>query len=330
MTSTQGQKHVVNGDAENAHPGYSKNYTESDSDKDHYGGMKYVVSLRILLILTAIWSIRNAAMLDEVVRNFYSWLLGLWVFNSVYFETWFATACYSVIIPAYPWLADKLRCLDGYKIHPTVRYVHLSIPTIAKEALFYMTPLMLLDTFMVKKYDGVSPAIWAEKRSNIIQYTRGLPAQAPTFYAILFQLVASFILYDILFFAVHLTLHKSAFLYKYIHRHHHNHDMVHAHVTNQLTVIERTTLILSANFALKVFYSHPLTRTIFVPLFIGLLVDNHAGYDMPFSCHRLAPFGIVGGAKTHFLHHTNHTRHYQPIFSYLDKALDIYSKKKAD
>lgn len=101
--------------------------------------------------------------------------------------------------------------------------------------------------------------------------------------------------------------------------------MLHSHITNQLTVAERLTLVLSANFALKVFNSHPLTRMIFVPIFVWILVDNHAAYDMPFGLHRIIPFGIVGGSVKHFEHHMCGKRHYQPIFTYLDKLFDLYA-----
>ncbi|KAL4237002.1 hypothetical protein ACF0H5_005386 [Mactra antiquata] len=296
---------------------------------DHYRGKTTVTYFRFISILVVIVSIYYKELLQLCIDKSYEFALTTWVFNSVYFETFLATFCYGVITAVYPWLIDKFRCLDKYKIHPSVRYEEVTVLEILKMGILYMAPLMLLDTFLVKKYHGVDPSIWIDKRRTNIQTTRALPVIPPSTIGIVFQLFASFILYDALFFVIHLTLHKNIYLYKYVHRHHHDHEHVHCHVTNQLTITERITLILSANFALKVFNSHPLTRAIFVPIFIGILVDNHTGYDLPFGMHRMLPFGLVGGSVKHFQHHMNGKRNYQPIFTYLDKLLEWYGTKKS-
>jgi cholesterol 25-hydroxylase len=194
--------------------------------------------------------------------------------------------------------------------------------------IVYNTPLMMLDTITVKKYHGVDPSVWTEKKKMFIQSTRALPSAPPSVVAIAVQLVASLILYDALFFIIHYALHKNFFLYKNVHRHHHEHGVLHNHVTNKLTIVERITLILSANFALKVFNSHPFTRMIFIPIFIGILIENHTGYDMPFGLHRLVPFGLVGGSVKHFSHHQSGQGNYQPIFTYLDKLLYLYCHRR--
>lgn len=290
----------------------------------------YVNITRVVVAVVCVSGVWKLNVLQGLVDRSYSFLLTTWVYNSVYFETFFATFCYAVAI-VYPWLVDKIKFLDRYKVHPSVRYQHVTVLFIIKEAILYMSPLMILDTVMVKKYGGVGidPDVWTEKRKSIIQTTRALPTEAPSVLAIVCQLFVSFVLYDALFFAFHLLLHKNFYLYKYIHKYHHDHEMIHGHVTNQLTIPERITLVLTANFALKVFNSHPLTRTIFVPIFVGILVENHTGYDMPFGYHRVIPFGLIGGSVKHFQHHVNGKRCYQPIFTYLDKFYEKYSFAKA-
>ncbi|XP_052776806.1 cholesterol 25-hydroxylase-like protein isoform X2 [Mya arenaria] len=298
------------------------------SAKKKYEGQIVVQILRIITITVFLGTTWHYTILQHIVNDFYKFLMSMCLFHSVYFETFFATFCYSVIIPIYPWSVDKFRILDSYKLHPSVKYEHTTVFKIVQDAVTYMGPLMLLDTFMVKKYGGVGidPNMWEERRKSILQTTRVLPNDPPHLISIIWQLTASFIVYDALFFAIHLVLHKNFHLYKYIHKYHHDHDMVHSHVTNQLTIPERITLILSANFALKVFNSHPLTRTIFIPIFIWILVDNHSGYDMPFGLHRLVPFRIVGGSVKHFQHHSYGSRCYEPIFTYLDKIHEIFSE----
>ena len=289
----------------------------------------YVTLSRVAVVIISVLGIYHVGVLQNLVDDTYSYLLSTWVFNCVYFETFFATFCYAVVI-VYPWGIDKIKCLDRYKVHPSVQYQHVTISFIVQQAILYMLPLMALDTVMVKKYGGVGidPEVWVEKRESILQTTRALPLEPPTVLAVVCQLFASFVLYDALFFAFHLLLHKNFYLYKYIHKYHHDHEMLHGHVTNQLTIIERISLVLTANFALKVFNSHPFTRTVFVPIFVTILVENHTGYDLPFGYHRTVPFGLVGGSVKHFQHHVNGKRCYQPIFTYLDKLYDNYWNKK--
>ncbi|KAK3091439.1 hypothetical protein FSP39_019877 [Pinctada imbricata] len=284
--------------------------------------------------LVLLWIIRTLVILiiaickyyetdaQKVIDEFWSMLKSSWIFNSVYFETWWATLCYAWMIPVYPFALHFMTFLDKFKVHPSVTYIHQSIIGMLKEAVYYMTPLMLLDTFIVKKYSGVDPSIWNEKRQSWLQTTRALPEESPLLNQIVFQLTASILMYDALFFAIHFVLHKNLWLYKNIHALHHRHDVMHAHVTNQLTVVERITLILSANFALKVFNSHPLTRFLFVPVFIFLLVDNHTGYDLPFGLHHVIPFGIMGGPAKHYQHHLHGARNYQPFLTYLDYIVE--------
>lgn len=291
--------------------------------------MMFVDICRVFVLFLVTIGLYHIETLQLLVDQTYSFLLRTWIFNSVYFETFFATFCYAVAI-IYPWFIDKISYLDRYKVHPSVRYEHVTVFFIIKQAILYMSPLMLLDTVMVKKYGGVGidPEIWVEKRKSLIQTTRALPTDSVSVLTITAQLFASFVLYDALFFGFHLLLHRNYFLYKHIHKYHHDHEMIHGHVTNQLTIAERITLVLTANFALKVFNSHPFTRTIFIPIFIGILVENHTGYDMPFGYHRIAPFGIIGGSVKHFQHHMNGKRCYEPIFTYLDKLYEKFMSTK--
>ena len=255
--------------------------------------------------------------IQELINKLYSYLISTWVFNSVYFETWWATAVYPPVL-FFPFMMDKIRYLDKYKINPKDRWQDAGIKNIIIEAVVYCTPLMTLDTFMIKKYWNVDPKEWEVRRENWIQETRALPKDPPTLFQIFYHLLFSFILYDLFFYAVHFAVHKNMWLYKNFHAAHHEHEVVFGRVTNQLSVTERIALVLSANFALKVMRSHPLTRAIFVPLFLTWLVDNHCGYDLPFTLDKVVPFKLIGGSSRHYEHHMNSARHYQPFFTYID------------
>ena len=300
------------------------------TEEKKYLGEDYVCILRGIIALTSGLVIYNRETVQKTIDDAYSALLQTRFYNSVYFETFFVVICYTAIVTFHPKLVSKYTYFDVFKISPSVTYQTRAPLEQVTDVLYYTGPLMILDTFIVKKYCGVEPAIWEEKRKDWIQSTRALPSDAPSIFEIFYQLVLSIIVYDFLFFCCHFALHKNYFLYRYIHKYHHDHETVHVHVTGQLSVSERLVLVLSANFALKLFNSHPLTRTIFIPIFMGLLIDNHSGYDMPFGIHRLIPFGIAGGSVKHYEHHMTGKRAYQPIFTYLDNLVEHYKKKKND
>ena len=223
---------------------------------------------------------------------------------------------------------DKIPAFNRYKIEPCVMWQSAGLKKILLEAIVYCTPLMTLDTFMVKKYTGVDPQEWEILKQTVVQRTRALPAEPPTVFQVAWQLAATFILYDLMFYLVHMTVHKNMWLYTNVHASHHNHDVVFSRVTNQLTVVERIVLVLAANQALKMVHSHPLTRAIFVPLFIAMLVENHCGYDLPFTFDKVVPLGLYGGAAHHYEHHACGSRNYEPFFTYFDKVVNALSKRR--
>lgn len=262
--------------------------------------------------------------LQTLINDLWSCLLTWDLFHSAYFETLYVTGVYAIMI-AIPYTMHYIRYLDKYKVDPTVEYQHKTLLQILWEAVVYISPLAALDAVYIKKYVGVDPDLYEEKRKSWIHITRALPFASPSLFAIIFGVIATIILYDAIFFVYHYILHWHPLLYKHIHFAHHDHESIHCHITNKLTILDRLTLVLSANIPLKLLGAHPLTRCAFVPVLLWLLVDNHAGYDVPWGLHRVIPFGIVGGPAVHFDHHKYGTRNYQPFLTYLD---GIFKTKK--
>lgn len=279
------------------------------------------ICIRYVIAALVAVGVYNSNTLQYFVNKTWAYLLTSWLFNSVYFESWFTTFCYAVMISIFPFTLHYMKFMDKYKVDPHITYEHTTMRKIVQDAVFYLTPLMVLDTTKVKVYHGVDPEIVAEKKKFWINTTQALPVDPPAVGELVTDLIASILLYDALFFCVHYVLHKNLFLYKHVHFFHHDHGKVHPHVTNQLTVIERLILILTANLSLKFFRSHPLTRALFIPAFIFMLVDNHTGYDLPFGLHRVVPFDLYGGSVAHYAHHEHGHGTYQPFFSYFDKFL---------
>lgn len=182
---------------------------------------------------------------------------------------------------------------------------------------------------MVKNYAGVSENEIAEKRHDWIQKTRALPDYCPTFREIFSDLIAAIFIYDALFFLIHLLLHRNFRLYEWFHKDHHMHDRLHARVTHQLSVTERVGLVLTANFALKLVHAHPLTRIFYVPIFLWLLIENHAGYDLPWSVDKWIWMPRMGGARYHYQHHMKGSGNYQPFFTYFDTLYQFYMHRRS-
>ena len=206
------------------------------------------------------------------------------------------------------------------------------------EILTYVAPLLAMDLSMIKKFHGVSvpairesgnypafpdgytggnstsaggkavsshfllPTLHNFTASSPLQTRRALPMQAPTARQLVTQLMLAFAIYDTLFFFFHLSLHRIPAL-RALHIPHHKHKEIHPQVTNKLSVFERLGLVLLANFSLNIIGSHVLTRTLFVPIFVWLLVEIHSGLDLPWGYEKILPAGLGLGAKEHARHH---------------------------
>ncbi len=157
--------------------------------------------------------------------------------------------------------------------------------------------------------------------SSPLQLERALPPVPPTSRRLILELFTSLFIYDALFFLCHLCFHRVPLLAKH-HLPHHKHQEIHPQVTNQLSIIERLSLVLLANFSLNIIKSHVLTRTIFIPIFVTLLVQVHSGMDLPCGYDKFLPQGWAGGARDHARHHRTGEGGYAPFFTWCDQALN--------
>ena len=154
-----------------------------------------------------------------------------------------------------------------------------------------------------------------------LQLTRALPFDAPSSRRLTLELLISLILYDTLFFLLHLSLHSIPLLTQF-HLPHHTHQEIHPQITNRLSVPERLSLVLVANFSLNVIGAHVLTRTLFVPVFVDLLVQVHCGMELPWGYERFLPEGWGMGCREHARHHRTGRSGYAPFFGWWDWGLE--------
>ena len=215
-----------------------------------------------------------------------------------------------------------------------------------RELLTFISPLLVLDLTMVKKYAGVSvaairksggfdtpksdisgyflkPTLHNFSLASPLQLSRALPANIPSSRRIVLELTVALIIYDALFFAIHLAFHRVPALAR-IHVPHHKHAEMHPQVTNRLSVGERLSLILLANFALNIIGSHVFTRTLFVPLFVYLLIEVHSGVDLAWQYDKILPQGWGAGSRKHAAHHKDGHKYFAPFFSWWDEGLEYW------
>ncbi|KAJ9603881.1 hypothetical protein H2200_011403 [Cladophialophora chaetospira] len=164
--------------------------------------------------------------------------------------------------------------------------------------------------------------------SSPLQLVRALPPSAPTSRRLALELLTSFFIYDTLFFLLHLSLHTIPILSR-THLPHHTHQEMHPQITNRLSVPERLSLVLLANFSLNIIGSHVLTRTIFVPIFVDLLVEVHSGMDLPYGYEKFLPKGWGLGAREHARHHRTGSGCYAPFFAWWDGALRMVRRHRS-
>ncbi|XP_028851282.1 cholesterol 25-hydroxylase [Denticeps clupeoides] len=143
-----------------------------------------------------------------------------------------------------------------------------------------------------------------------------MPELAPSCLLLLRQIILALLLFDSLFFLIHITMHKINWLYQHVHRTHHlNYDMF-ALIAQDASIPELLSLQFLAIISTVIVGCHPMSELLFHLLNSWLAVEDHCGYDLPFSFHRVIP--IFGGARFHQAHHEKLKGNYAPYFKHWD------------
>lgn len=305
------------------------------------------------LLLTAVWF---PSFYQPALNHVWNFLCHTSVYRWSTFETLWTVFCYAAIEvpltvvfmkhPEWRFLSPKQGVSN--KSEPGQETCAVPKPRGMRrpsrrplEALTYVTPLIAMDLTMIKKFADVSladiletgnidrntngpsksflvPTLHNFTLASPVQSWRALPTVAPTSRRLATELAASFLIYDALFFLFHLCLHLTPVLWSW-HAPHHAHDaQLNPQVTNQLSIPERLGLVLLANFSLNIIGSHVFTRTLFVPLFVWMLVEIHSGMDLPWGYEKILPAGWGGGARKHMRHHVLGKYGFEPFFCWWD------------
>lgn len=314
---------------------------------------------RLTLCMIVFTAVIHPSLYEPFMSNLWSYLSQTKLYRLSSFETIETIAVYTFVEIYYNtmFLCNPLLRFDlrGSKQSPATspsegksnspRLPRMRLPhKRLGELAIYIVPLLTLDFTLIKKYAGVPvseirksggyPPIASSISSSFLlptfhkfsfdsplQLHRAIPNDAPSSRRLVLELITALFIYDALFFAIHLAFHRIPALAVH-HKQHHRHGEINPQVTNQLSVVERLSLVLLANFSLNIINSHVLTRTAFVPLFVYLLVDIHSGLDLGWSYDKILPSGWGAGARKHAAHHRTGGEGYEPFFCWWDHALD--------
>lgn len=203
---------------------------------------------------------------------------------------------------------EKWWWMHKYKIQPdkVVTYAHI-FDTLSNT--FWNHVLLILPA-------TIAQMIWTPPTI--------LPPMAPTWFEFIWQQLAILIVFDFQYFVWHMSHHKVRFLYKHIHAIHHRYHAPFVWVTQYLHPWELLTVGFLITTNSWFFKCHPMTTWAYMLLSIIVSVEAHLGYDFPFCFNNIMPFGMVGGAPKHDMHHLKPMTNFAPFFNFFDKICGTF------
>lgn len=162
---------------------------------------------------------------------------------------------------------------------------------------------------------------------DVLYPRRTLPLAGPTFFQVVGEVLGALLVYDFLFFWVHLACHKIPFLFKNVHSKHHTKTVMRAWESWRLSFWEEAADVGCSIIALNVLKCHPLSRAIYNVVIVYLIAELHSGYDMPWMLQNVVPFGLWAGSRRHDYHHRCGKLYFQKFFTYLDNAMILISSE---
>ncbi|XP_074533877.1 cholesterol 25-hydroxylase-like protein 1, member 1 [Halichoeres trimaculatus] len=226
--------------------------------------------------------------------------------SSAFFPVLLAFSSYfffSIPFAVLDLLGERVPFFYQYKIQPDRQ------PTVE----------MMIKGFMTALYNHVFFVLPAVVIGMFVLPTPTLPQDAPTVYEVFIDGLAALLLFDTQYFIWHVIHHKHSQLYRWIHAVHHEYVAPFSWSTEQLSIPELMTVGFWSNLDTILLKCHPLTTWCITVFSIWMSVEDHIGYDLPWTLNHLVPFGLLGGAPAHDMHHQKPSSNYAPFFSHWDR-----------
>ncbi|KAM9311832.1 cholesterol 25-hydroxylase-like protein 1, member 1 [Gastrophryne carolinensis] len=199
-------------------------------------------------------------------------------------------------------LGEQCPLLYQYKIQknkrPTVKMMMLCVWTAVYNHVIYVFPAVFINWLLI-------PPVT-------------LTVHAPSVYSLLGEVLGCLLLFDFQYFIWHSFHHKNHWLYKNIHAVHHKYVAPFSWSSQNLSGYELLTIGFWSSINPIILDCHPLTSWVCNLLSIWMSVDDHIGYNFPWSLNQIVPFGLYGGALAHDLHHQRPDTNFAPFFGHWD------------
>eukprot|EP00924_Labyrinthula_sp_SR-Ha-C_P007177 snap_masked-scaffold_8-processed-gene-11.9-mRNA-1 protein AED:0.70 eAED:1.00 QI:0/-1/0/1/-1/1/1/0/287 len=278
-------------------------HTQSNFDKK-------VLFFRCFSLILLFLAIEYSNELDSLVSGVWKWFFHSWWFRHDSFEPIFATISFTLWIDIF--MVIDYWCpkpFEKYLISPRGRSAKRTYKDNLNRAAgaAYLIPLLTIDYFFPRRE----------------QILRNYEDFSPTFFSTIFNLILSLFAYDLLFFPLHLIMHKGPKILRKLHKKHHTYSpLVSAEVIRH-SLVDGSLQVITNILALNILGLNPFSRMIHNFAVTGLLTETHSGYNFPWAIHNIIPFEILGGPLRHERHHKNGRAYYQQFFTYLDNLFSF-------
>ncbi|XP_063302434.1 cholesterol 25-hydroxylase-like protein 1, member 1 [Pelobates fuscus] len=199
-------------------------------------------------------------------------------------------------------LGKRCHFFYQYKIqkkkHPTIMMMCMCIWKAVSNHLVYVFPVVTV--------------IW------LCMPPPPLPDTAPSVCTLLGEVFGCLLLFDFQYFVWHILHHKNHWLYKKVHAIHHKYIAPFSWSSQNLGGYELMTVGFWSSTNPIMLGCHPLTAWVCNLISIWMSVNDHIGYDLPWSLSHMLPFGLYGGALAHDLHHQKPETNFAPFFGHWD------------
>ncbi len=262
-------------------------------DKVHTARVVYVFILLVCL--------RSVDRLDAGVDSLWETLSNEEWFQHDSFEPVWATFCFALWMILFDILAE-IKPLQRYLINKKSQQDDtVTFGVQSKAGLAYLIPILVYDVFYPR---------------------RKLPTEGPGgFFKVVGDIAFAIFVYDLLFFPLHVAMHKVKRLRNFHVLHHENKGRLKPQDTLRHSIVDGTMQVATNIVVLNTLKLHPFTRMWYNFVITEMLVSIHSGLDFPWMAHNVVPFGILGGSRRHEQHHSTGTEYFQQFFTYLDDSL---------
>ncbi|TRY58303.1 hypothetical protein DNTS_031063 [Danionella cerebrum] len=163
---------------------------------------------------------------------------------------------------------------------------------------------------------------------SMVISTPPLPVSAPTLWEVFSGGLAALLIFDTQYFFWHWVHHRNAHLYRWVHAIHHDYVAPFSWSSQHLSGVELMTVGFLSNLDPILLKCHPLTVWILIVVSVWMSVEDHIGYDLPYSFGNLVPFGLLGGAMIHDTHHQKPSSNFAPFFTHWDIVFGTAATEK--